>query len=139
MSESEKSNDEEKERSHGEEIDAIEARRITSILENQVRRAECGSIVQIGKSELLDPESCERMREDWIYGIISNEEDQCPITGSVAYQINWAYDHLPYGNSFFNFVAPVWEHDFVVVKFQEDEDENDDIEITRQFKNHNGE
>jgi len=46
---------------------------------------------------------------------------------------------LPYGNSFFNFAAPVWEHDLLVVKFQEDEDENDDTEITRQFKKHNGE
>ena len=64
MSESDKSNDEEKERSDGDEINAIEARRITSFLQNQVRRAECGSVVQICKSELLEPESYERMRDD---------------------------------------------------------------------------
>ena len=132
-------NDEENKRREDEAIDAMEANRIIAIIENQVRRAECGSIVQICKSELLEPESYERMWGDFIYGIISNEEDTCPSTGSVAYQVNWAYAHLPFGNSFLSFVAPVWEHDFSVVKFPEDEDENDDIELTRQFSKHNGE
>ena len=53
---------------------AIEIRRIKLLLENQVRRAECGSIVQISKYDILEPESCEMMRGDWIYGLISNEE-----------------------------------------------------------------
>ena len=139
MSESKKSNDEEKERSDGEDINAIEARRTSSILRNQARRAQCGSVAQICKTEPLEPELYKIMRDDWIYSIISNEEDECPITGSLSYQVSWAYAHLPYGNSFFNFVAPVQEHDFTVIKFTKDEDENDDVEITRQFKKHNGE
>jgi len=79
---------------------ASEARRIKRILEIQVRRAECGCIVQIPKENILEPESCEQIRCDWIYGIISNEEDACEVTGSVAYQINWITAHLSIGNSF---------------------------------------
>ena len=59
---------------------AIEIRRIKLLLENQVRRAECGSIVQISKYDILEPESCKLMRGDWLYGIISNEADYCEDT-----------------------------------------------------------
>jgi len=118
---------------------ASEASRISTILENQVRRAECGCIVQIPKELILEPESNERIRCDWIYGIISNEEDVCEDTGSVAYQVNWCTAHLPTGNSFLSLVAPVWEHDFSVLKFPECEMDEEDVELRRQFKKHNGE
>ena len=119
---------------------ASETRRIISILENQVRRAECGCIVQISKESILEPESYELMNSDWIYGVISNEEDRCEDTGAVAYQVNWATAHLSTHNSFLSLVAPVFEHDFTVLKFPEDEhDDNDDIELRRQFGKVNGE
>ena len=79
---------------------AMEVRRIKLLLQNQVRRAECGSIVKISKSDILEPESCELMRGDWLYGIISNEADYCEDTGCVAYQINWCTAHLHTHNSF---------------------------------------
>ena len=118
---------------------ASEARRIKRILEIQVRRAECGCIVQIPKENILEPESCKQIRCDWIYGTISNEEDVCEVTGSVAYQINWSTAHLSTGNSFLSLVAPVWEHDFTVLKFPEDEHDEEDVELRRQFRKHNGE
>ena len=139
MSDSEKSNDDDNERDERELINAMEARRIIAQLNNQVRRAEGGCIVQILKENLLEHESCTRMRSDWIYGIISNEVDVCPITCSVAYQVNWAYAHLPYGNSCLAFVAPVWEHDLDVLKFPEDDNDEDDYELRRQFIKVNGE
>ena len=80
MSDIDKSNDDDSGREEEDAIAAMEARRIITLLQNQVRRAECGCVVQISKEEILEPESCERMRCDWIYGIISNEEDICPIT-----------------------------------------------------------
>ena len=86
----------------------IEASRIIALLENQVRRAECGSIVQISKHDILEPESCELMRGDYLYGIISNESDYCELTGCVAYQINWCTAHLYTNNSFLSLVAPVF-------------------------------
>ena len=67
---------------------AIEINRIKLLLENQVRRAECGSIVQISKYEILEPESCEQMRYNWLYGIISNKADYWDDTEYKAYQIN---------------------------------------------------
>ena len=82
---------------------ASKARRIISILENQVCRAECGCIVQIAKESTLEAESYKEMRSEWIYVIISNEEDQYELTGTVAYQINWATAHLSTYNSFFVF------------------------------------
>ena len=79
------------------------------------------------------------MRGESIYGIINNAENVCPVTGSVAYQINWSIAHLPTGNSFFAFVAPVFEHVFTVAKYPDDnEDSDDDVEFTRQFKKQNG-
>ena len=119
---------------------AIEIRRIKLLLENQVRRAECGSIVQISKCDILEPESCEMMRGDWIYGLISNEADYCEDTGCVAYQINWCTAHLHTHNSFLSLVAPVFEIDFTVLKWPEDEhDDNDDVELRRLFGKLNGE
>ena len=93
-------NDDEK-LAEGKASAASKARRINSILEIQVRRAECGCIVQVPKDYILEPESCEQIRCDWIYGIISNEEDVCEVTSSVAYQINWSTTHLSTGNSFY--------------------------------------
>ena len=139
MSDIDKSNNDDNGREEEYAIAAMEARRIITLLQNQVRQAECECVVQISKVEILEPESCERMRCDWIYGIISKEEDICPITGSITYQVNWAYAHLPCGNSFLAFVAPVWEHDFNVVKFPEDDNDEEDMEIRRQFIKLNGE
>ena len=107
MSDSDKSNGDDNERDEKKLIEAMEARQIIALLNSQVRCTEGGCIVQILKEEILESESCERMRCDWIYDIISNEEDICTITGSVAYQVNWAYAHFPYGNSCLAFIAPV--------------------------------
>ena len=78
------------------------------------------------------------MIRDYIYGVISNVEDMCPVTGSNAYQVNWNIAHLSTGNSFLSFVAPYFEHDFTVVKFPDEDDVHDDVELTRQFKKDNG-
>ena len=119
---------------------AIEIRRIKLLLQNQVRRAECGSVVQISKYDLLEAESCELMRGDWVYGIISNEADYCEDTGCVAYQITWCTDHLHTHNSLLSLVAPVFEIDFTVIKWPEDEhDDNDDVEVRRLFGKVNSE
>ena len=139
MSEIEKSNNDDNKHVDDEENAANESIRIKTILKNELRRAECGSVVTISKRDLLEPESYERMRGESIYGIISNAENLCPVTDSVAYQINWSIAHLPTGNSFFAFVAPVFEHVFTVVKYPDDnEDSDDDVEFTRQFKKQNG-
>ena len=139
MSEIEKSNNDDNNHVDDEENAADESIRIKTILKNELRRAECGSVVTISKRDLLEPESYERMRGESIYGIISNAENLCPVTDSVAYQINWSIAHLPTGNSFFAFVAPVFEHVFTVVKYPDDnEDSDDDVEFTRQFKKQNG-
>ena len=52
---------------------ASEARRIISILQNQVRRAEYGYIVKMDKEKIVAPESCEQMKCDWLYRIISKK------------------------------------------------------------------
>ena len=39
-----------------EEMERIKAIRIKAILENQTRRAECGCVIKILASEILDPE-----------------------------------------------------------------------------------
>ena len=58
----------------------------------------------------------------------------------MAYQINWITAHLSTHNSFLSLVAPVWEHDFIVFKFLEDEhNDNDDAELSRIFSKSNGE
>ena len=36
-------------------------------------------------------------------------------------------------------MAPFWEHDFTVLKFPEDENDEEDVELRRQFRKHNGE
>ena len=119
---------------------AIKINRIKLLLENQVRRPECGSIVRISKYEILGNESCEQMRYDWIYGIVSNEADYCEDTGCVAYQINWCTAHLNTHTSFLTLVAPVSEIDLKVLKWPDEEhDENDDVELTRMFRKVNGE
>ena len=88
MVETDKTNDNDKGAAKEAAFAASEASRIITILENQVRRAECGCIIQIPKEFILEPESNERIRSDWIYDIISNEDDVWDRTGSVIYQIN---------------------------------------------------
>ena len=64
MSETKQSNDDANKRFEAEALVSIETRRIRVLIENQVHHPEYGSIVQIFKTELLEPESYERMRED---------------------------------------------------------------------------
>ena len=59
MSDIEKSNDSDSEREEMDASTAMEVRRIKLLLQNQVRRAECGAVVQISKHDILEPESCE--------------------------------------------------------------------------------
>jgi len=117
-----------------EEDKADETKRIIDILGQQTRRAESGCVIKMIASELLEPESCERMRGNYVYGIISNLNDVCEITASRAYQINWSFAHLYTGNSFLAFVAPYFEHDFEVVKFPEEVDDKEDAEFSAQFE-----
>ena len=133
MSDTYQSNDDANKSFKEEALDAIETRRIKAIVDNQVCHVECGKIVRICKTALLEPESYERMREVWIYGIASNEEDICPITGSVAYKVNWAYEHFLIGKSCLEFCVPVQEHDFNVLKYPEDEMDETGVELRRQF------
>ena len=79
MSDTDQSNDESNMRFEEVALATIETRRIKAIIDNQVCRVECGTIGQICKTVLLEPKSYESMREVWIYGIVSNEEDICPI------------------------------------------------------------
>jgi len=115
-----------------------EIRRITHILANRTRRAEVGCCVKINAEDLLEPECFERMKTPYIYGSVSNLEDQCELTTSKAYQVNWATDHIYLGNSFLSFVAAQFEHDMEMVKFEDEEDDNEDGEFTRQFTKYDG-
>ena len=74
MSDTNQNNDKANKGFEEEAFGAIETRRIKAIIDNQVRSVECGTIVQICKTALLEPESYKRMREVWIYGIVSNKE-----------------------------------------------------------------
>lgn len=97
-----KSNDEVNKCLENEAINAMEARRITAILKNQIRWVECGSIFQICKTGQLEPELYDRMQGDWIYDLVSNERGVCKVTGSVAYQVNWSIAYLLTGNSVYH-------------------------------------
>ena len=121
-----------------EKEEKSEIRRITQILKNRTRRAEVGCCVKINAEDLLEPECFERMKTPYIYGSVSNLEDQCELTTSIAYQVNWATDHIYLGNSFLSFVAVQFEHDMEMVKFEDEEDENEDGEFTRQFTKYDG-
>ena len=116
-------------RSDDDATDEIEATRIRRILGNMGRRAECGSVIKIAATEFLQLQQYESMTCPYIYGIISKLEDVCPNTGSNAFQVNWNFEHLSIGNIDFEFVAPYYEHDFVVVKFPDETDDHDDLEI----------
>lgn len=111
---------------------AIDVSRITGILNNMVRRADYSK-------KNLEPEQYERMRCAYIYSIISNCEDVCPITGFNTYQMYWHIEHLSTGNKFLVYVAPYFDHDFVVVKFPDKANDHCNPEFTRQFKKDNGE
>ena len=119
--------------------DKIEAKRICNILDNQVRRAEIGAVVKIVATAVLDPECVSKMKSKYLYGIIRCEEDICEVTSSRAYQIDWSIEHLYTGNSFLELVAPHFEHDLTVVKFQNEVDCNTDEEFTKQFGKSDGE
>lgn len=108
-----------------------EIRRITDILDNRTRRVEIGCCVKISAKELLKHEHFERMKTPYIYGIISNLEDQCKLTSSKVYQVNWSIEHIYLGNSFLNFVAAQFDYDMEMVKFEDEEDEGEDGEFTR--------
>ena len=125
------------ERTEEEDADN-EAKRIIAILASQSRRAECGSVVKIPVCELLEQKSVERMSEKYVYGIVSNTEEMCEETGSKAYHINWAFQHLPICDTFLSLIAPVFEHDFQVVYFPEEEDSKQDKYFTDQFGKENG-
>ena len=91
-------------------------------------------MIKILASEILDPECYNKMRYQFLYGIISNLDDICEVTASRTYQINWSFSHLCTGNNFLSFVAPYFEHDFVVVKFPDECDSYKDEEFSKQFK-----
>ena len=61
MNDTDKSNDDAKERPENKGIDTTETMRITRIMENQLRRAECGCVIKITSYELLEHDSVERM------------------------------------------------------------------------------
>ena len=115
-----------------------EIHRIKDILYNVPRRAEIGCCVKINAELLLEPECVERMKTPYIYGIITNIEDQCEYTSSKAFQVDWSYDHLFLGNDYLAFCAPQFEHDMYIVKFEEEEDDNEDNEFTRQVTKFKG-
>ena len=122
-----------------EEDEDSKAKRIIAILTSQSRRAECGSVVKIPVGELLEPESVERMSEEYVYSIISIADEMCEETGSKFYQINWAFQHLPIGNTYLSLIAPVFEHNFQVVYFPDEEDSKKDKYFTDQFGKKKGE
>lgn len=84
-----------------------EAKMILAVIVSQRRRAECGSVVNAA-TELLEIESVPQMRHECEYGMVSNLKVMYPVIESRAYQINWGIGHLPTGNSFLSFVAPVF-------------------------------
>ena len=53
--------------------------------------------------------------------------------------INWAFQHLPIGDTFLSLIAPVFEHDFQVVYFSDEEDSKVDKYFTDQFSKEKGE
>ena len=60
------------------------------------------------------------------------------MTESKAYQINRAIGHLPTRNTFISLTAPVFEHDFEVIFFPEEEDNLEDKYFTNQFSKRDG-
>ena len=127
--------------SNEDDYDKVEAIRIMVILQNQSnfsRRAECGSVIQMEAKVLLEGTKLERLGSKYIYGIISKLEDICDVTHSRAYQINWSVGHLSTGHSDLAFIAPVFEHDFNVLKFPNEEDDYDDEYFTNQFRKVDG-
>ena len=70
----------------------------------------------------------------YVYGILSNCENICEVTSSRAFQIDWSIEHLRTGNSFLSFIAPKYEHEFMVMKFEDGIDRNDDKEFSRQLR-----
>ena len=111
---------------------------IKQILAQQSRRAKCGAVIRIDAMELMDEESTCKLRTPYIYGILSNIEDACELTNSRAFQINFASDHINFGNNILATVAPYFEHTFEVVKFEEEEDDQEDSEFTKLFEKENG-
>ena len=66
------------------------------------------------------------MREEYVYGIIRKMEEIYEVKKSKAYQINWVIGHLPTRNTFISLTAPVFEHNFEVIFFPEEEGKFED-------------
>lgn len=104
-------------------IAAMEARRITSILENHFLGIDCGSVINKEANKLLEPKQYKMISCEW------NHQQCCN-----AYQIHWNIAHLSTGNNFLSFVTSYFKHNFIVVKFHNKADNHDDMEFMRQFK-----
>ena len=133
MSNNEKSNDDVKIKVEPTDEER-EIREIKKILDFHPRRAEVGAVIKMEAMELLDEEECDKLRTPYIYGVLSNVEDVCELTGSKLFQIEWATGHINLGNSFMCLIAPYWEHVLTVVRFEDEDDKNDDNEFTKLFQ-----
>ena len=120
---------------YGEIEEEEEIRTIKQTLATHFRRVQCGAFVEIEGIELMEEEEVCNMRTPYLYGIVRNLEEVCELTNSKAYQIDWAISHVATGNSFLSFAAPYFEHVFEVVKFEEEEDDMEDDELTKFYEN----
>ena len=77
---------------------------------------ETGSIVKI-KTELLFNEMTKSINAaPFVYGVLDFIEDDCDVTGSKAWHVNWALKHLTINSDGLQHIFPVLERDIELMK-----------------------
>ena len=89
--------------------------------------------------ELLIRDVVKQMKSKYVYGVTRRVENNCDVTSSRAYQVYWSRDHLDTFGIFLELVAPVYEHDFELFKFTDDEEDEKDVEIKKCVQKTDGE
>ena len=112
---------------------------ITKILQSQTRCAEIGCVNRMEAIKLLSRDEVKKMKSDYIYGVTRHVENSCDVTASRAYQVYWANNHSDTSEIFLALVAPVYEHDFEVLKFPDDEEDEKDEEMNKCVQKTDGE
>lgn len=116
----------------------LEINNSKNILDTQRRRVECGAMIRIDAFGLLEEDFICMMRTPFLPRILTNVEDQCELTNSKDFQIEFASNPIDTGNSFLSLVTPYFKHVFEVVRFAGEEDDNNAAEFTKVFKKGNG-
>ena len=75
----------------------------------------------------MNTRTAQRIRQEYIYSVLSTLVDICKDNKGRAWCVNWCHNHTARQYSHFLLLAPIPEYEMGVVKFPEEDDDITDL------------